>query len=256
MRRMLGRELSWLALVVPLVGGCGQAMTNEQAAEFVATEEAFSSARTAAEYLGVASRYQSLIDGGVQSSALLYNQGNAYLNAGRRGQAIACYEQALWDRPRDRQLLANLALARGEIPGRDSSLGQSVFFWNRWLSYLTQFVLFVLAAVSCCALAVCWIVFRREISRRLMLASMPFVLLLGLAAGSSWWSREVVEHGVVTGRNVVARKGSAESYEPAFTEPLSEGLPLTVVDRREGWILGEFPGGKTGWVIASEVVTY
>ena len=57
--------------------------------------------------------YQSLLDRGIRSGAILYNQGNAFMKAGHRGQAIAAYLEAKRYLPRNPYLDANLRFAQG-----------------------------------------------------------------------------------------------------------------------------------------------
>ena len=62
--------------------------------------------------------------------------------------------------------------------------------------------------------------------------------------------RQVVEN------EVVARKGNAQSYEPAFTEPLGEGTEFQVVDRRGDWILIRLAGDQEGWIEDDTALVY
>jgi hypothetical protein len=80
-----------------------------------------------------------------------------------------------------------------------------------------------------------------------------------LVAGSAvhdWYRFDVLERGVVIGADVVARKGNAESYEPAFTEPLADRTEFRVLERRAPWIHIQLAGGQRGWIPAAAAVTY
>jgi hypothetical protein len=47
---------------------------------------------------------------------------------------------------------------------------------------------------------------------------------------------------------VIARKGNSDSYEPAFTQPLSEGTEFRVVEVRSGWLNARISEDQTGWI--------
>jgi SH3-like domain-containing protein len=87
---------------------------------------------------------------------------------------------------------------------------------------------------------------------------MILVLTLVAAASASYdWHRfERIERGVVVRAEVVARKGNADSYDPAFTEPLKEGTEFQVVERRGAWLQIQLAGGQIGWVPDAATTTY
>ncbi|MEM9227313.1 MAG: tetratricopeptide repeat protein [Verrucomicrobiota bacterium] len=93
-------------------------------AEELGLETAFSSANAAyisGDYSAALAEYEALMQQG-QSTALLYNLGNAYAQLGQPGQAILAYERALVLAPENPDILANLSYVRegaqAEPPGR------------------------------------------------------------------------------------------------------------------------------------------
>ena len=117
-----------LATVLLVASGCTAAPEAELVRKYQRALETFDQAAAPEDYLRSAALYQEIIDRGVVSGALLYNQGNAYMRAGQRGRAIACYRQAARYRPRDPQLQANLQLALGSgtpLPADRSSTSSS-----------------------------------------------------------------------------------------------------------------------------------
>ena len=77
---------------------------------------------------------------------------------------------------------------------------------------------------------------------------LALTVILAASAVYDWYRFERTEHGVVVQPEVVARKGNAESYDPAFTEPLKEGTEFRVLERRGTWLQIQLPGGIAGWV--------
>ena len=52
---------------------------------------------------------------------------------------------------------------------------------------------------------------------------------------------------MTTQAEVVARKGNAESYEPALNEKLPEA-EFRLLERRGDWLLIRLAGGQEGWI--------
>jgi tetratricopeptide (TPR) repeat protein len=219
----------WFVLLI-LLAGCGNAIDLEQARRF---DEA-NAAQRDGDPAKAAAIYETLLDEGVESGAIYYNLGNSYQRAGRRGEAIAAYRQALRYRPNDPYLKANLANAVNEREIESRTLVDHLLFWQRWLSWpgkwralaVSAFVAFLLglAAQS------------RRALRPFAWLSLAVTLLLAVSVALAWNDVIGTTHGVVKVKSVVARKGDAESYAPAFTEPLDEGTEFTVLDRRGDWI--------------------
>ena len=56
--------------------------------------------------------------------------------------------------------------------------------------------------------------------------------------------------GVVTAREVIARKGDADTYQPSFTEPLHSGTEFVLLEERSGWLHIELEDGSNCWIPA------
>jgi hypothetical protein len=241
-----------LAAVLPLlvVAGCGRMPDGELLRKFQAAQEAFDKASRPDEFLKVAAMYQEILDSGVVSGAVLYNQGNALMRARQPGRAIAAYRLAERYRPRDPDLAANLRSAQGSdaaAAGR-RPLVETLLFWQNWLSYPEKFYAAASVALLAFTLGVTAILRRRRLWKRLALAAVMLLGVLCLSAAYDWYRFDYVVHGVIAQPKVVARKGNATSYEPAFTEPLAEGTEFRLRDRRANWLLIELAGGEEGWI--------
>lgn len=97
---------------------------------------------------------------------------------------------------------------------------------------------------------------RHPALRRVAVGTLLVALLSGLSAAYDWYRFDRLEHGVVVVDRVVARKGNASSYEPAFTEPLPEGTEFRVLERRGDWLQFQLPGGPRGWLSSEAAETY
>jgi tetratricopeptide (TPR) repeat protein len=248
-----------VAACLTAVVGCSAAPEGELVRTHQRALEAFDQAAGPEDYLRAAVLYQEILDRGVVSGALLYNQGNAYMRAGQRGRAIACYRRALAYRPRDPQLHANLQLALGAESAIRGPRGllDYVFFWHDWISYPGK----VRAAAALASLAFAFGILAlfvppRRVFRRAAWGTLVLTVIVAGSAAYDWHRFERIQRGVVVRAEVVARKGNADSYDPAFTEPLKEGTELRVVERRGAWLQIQLAGGQTGWVPDAAVTTY
>jgi hypothetical protein len=247
-----------LILPTALVAGCARAPEMQVVQRFQTAQELFDAAETSQDFLRAAAVYQSILDEGCRSGAVLYNQGNAFMRAGQRGRAIACYRRAERYRPRDPFLDHNLQVALGsnESPA-DKSLIDYFFFWQNWISYAGKFQLLALSALATFALGIAALV----VSRKYHLVPLAWIglaitCLLTASAAYDWYRFDLLEHGVVVVPEVVARKGNGDSYAPAFTQPLREGTEFLVSEHRDDWLLIQLPGDQEGWVPREDVVLY
>lgn len=247
----------WLLVLLPLLG-CGRAVDLEVSRTFQQAQETFDKAATPDDYLKAASLYQQILDRGVVSGAVLYNQGNAFMRAGHRGRAIAAYRQAQRYRPRDPYLEANLraALGRETSPAGRRPLVAYLLFWQDWLSYPAKFALLGAAALATFACGLTGLLLRRRVWHRVAALGLAVTLVLAVSAAYDWHRFDRTVHGVIVAQEAIARKGNATSYEPAFTEPLAEGAEFTVLDRRGAWLLIRLATGFEGWVKEEEAVVY
>ena len=253
------------AIIIPLVfsiSGCGSGPDLETSRRFQAAEQAFAAAKTAEDFERVAQQYQQVGNEQFKSGTLFYNQGNAWMRAGKSGRAIAAYRQALRFRPRDPYLSANLqnALrATGQKTPITDNLGTVgyLFFWQNWLSYPEKFIATTLALMATLSLRLLaqTTSFRTGLSRTSIATAVIFVLFAGSAIWD-WQRFENTTNGVVSDRTVVARKGNSESYEPAFTDPLSEGKEFVVIEQRENWLNAQFEDAGTAWLPLRAVELY
>jgi len=240
-----------------LVSGCGSALDYDSARIFQDAEETFATAKSPEDFLKAAAMHQAILDRGYVSGAVLYNQGNAFMQAGQRGRAIAAYRQAERYLGRDPFLEANLGYALGN-PSATSRrpLIEYLLFWQDWVSYPDKFFLAALGIAVTLVLAAAALFVKRRLLARLTLVGLAISLLLIFSAAYDWYRYKARLHGVIVQNQTVVRKGDAESYEPALTAPVDEGTEFVVVQRRNDWLLIRLPGDQEGWVPEKTVVTY
>ncbi len=218
---------------------------------FVRALEIFDSAKSQDDYLEASKLLESLLVGGFKNGAVYYNLGNAYFRAGEYGRAILNYRKALPYRPRDPYLKANLQQAITAAPGK---LGESpqlwwnhVLFWSDWLAFPTKVKLCFggLCAVALIAVGAVFMRFPRLHWMSVVLALLSLVVALDVLL--QYNEVELGKRAVIVGETI-ARKGTGNSYEAAFDQPLRDGAEFQILNETSDWTFGHFEGIGDGWV--------
>lgn len=200
--------------------------------------------------------YERIVrEDGVRNGSLYYNIGNTYFRLGDIGRAILNYERATLYMSGNENVKANLEYARSRRIDRveleeSERIFKTLFFLHYDVPLRIKFIIFT------SLFALLWIFAALRLFLDLpalrVLIIMPAVLsglfLLSIVV-------EVVDsvrnpEGVVTAREVIARKGDAETYQPSFTEPLHSGTEFVLVEERTGWLHIELEDGSQCWIPA------
>lgn len=263
MLRHKAASVLFAAATISLVAGCSRAPDDEVLQKFLSAQQVYDEAKSQGGFLRAASLYQEILDAGFVSGAVFYNQGNAFMRAGQRGRAVACYRQAKRYCPQDPFVDGSLRSALDEDESsRRRVFIDYVFFWQDWLGYGGKFHLFACTAAVTFAIGVATLFAgRRRWIAYCGWAGLVITLVIAASAAYDWYRFESVQHGVVVADEVVALKRPAVSLKEdfpkeAFTQPLSEGTEFVVAEHRGVWLRIRLPGAKEGWVKASEVVVY
>jgi hypothetical protein len=202
---------------------------------------------------------------GAENGAIEFNLGNAYLESGDLGRAIAAYLRAERFMPGNADLAHNLAEARGMVSssfdrGGTTMLVDSVARWWHLVPHGTRTAL----AWSC------WLVFWGIVAARALAGVRPTHGMAGAAWRTAFWaslggwvlfgSSLVADEALSTSRpravlleaGTTLRKGNGDGFEPAFVETLGPGVECTVLEERPGWLRLELPDGRSGWVRANQ----
>ena len=239
--------------------GCATRPDLETSCKFQEAQSIFDEAKSPEDFMHAAAVYQEILDSGIESGAVLFNQGNALMRAGQPGRAIAAYRQAERFRPADPYLAANLQYALGENPAENVQarpLAMYVLFWQNWISYAGKFQFLAVAAVVTFVLACIALFVQSRLPSRLAVAGLVITAILAVSAAYDWNRFDRTQHGVIVENDVVARKGNSQSYQPAFTKPLEDGAEFSVVERRGDWLLIRLPGNQEGWIEDKAAVVY
>jgi tetratricopeptide (TPR) repeat protein len=247
-----------ILLLLAILPGCGRSIDARQADQFQAAQKAFDAAAKPEEFVTAAAMYQELLDPPNRfiSGEVYYDLGNAWMRAKKPGRAIAAYRQAERYLPRDPHLEENLLEALKADPDAHRPILETIVFWQNWFSYPEKFYAATGAIAATLLLATAFLFRPDRMLKRLVLGMAAIALVAVLSALYDAWRFDYIVHGVTVEAEVVARKGNAESYEPAWTENLPEGTEFQLLDRRPSWLLIRLAGGQEGWISEKVAVVY
>lgn len=240
----------------PLAAANAAQSAYERGVELARTDPAASQRAFAESAAG----WERLRAAGFGGGALEFNLGNAYLQSGDLGRAIARYLAAERDLPGDADLAGNLAQARARVASSFERSGSTVLvdsvarawhvvpagarhaiFWGGWIVF--WILLAARLAIGPVASAA---------ARAALAAALWTTGLSAAAFGGSMLADEALRRmspkAVLVDQAVVLRKGNGDGFEPAFAETLGAGVECTVLEERPGWLRVRLPDGRTGWV--------
>ncbi len=238
---------SWpVALLLLLAGGGGLRAAPAPADR----DAAFAEAKLLYEqgaYAQAAQAFERLWTNGVSTVALHFNLGNAWLKAGKPGRAIFHYRLARRLAPRDRDVRANLRLARtlvaGSAPPRASWWRRAFQFFtlDEWTWAVTGALWLWMLLRAAGFLRPEWWPRLRPGARGMAVVTVTLAVGLGVA-----WSLRPRREAVVVNGEAVLRHGPLEQSQAIQT--LKPGRELEVVERQGGWARVDGAPRGSGWV--------
>lgn len=193
-----------------------------------------------------AAKYGQILDSGLQSPALWFNDANAEFKAGHLGRAIAAYRHAALLAPRDAEVRANLQFVRNQVGGGTVTESR----WRTWLGTLS------LREWTCLATASFWLTLALLTFGQLRPALAPrtrglvwlgfwLTLFSGSALAVQGLGHYQHATAVVTAATP-ARSGPFDDAQATFTP--RDGAELVVLDRHDNWVQVTDQAGHTGWL--------
>ena len=190
--------------------------------------------------------------GRVHNGQLYYNIGNAWFRMGDLGRAILWYRRAGQLTPNDPNLQQNLSYARGRridrIEDRERTrVLKTLFFWHYDLSARTRLTLFTIF------FGLVWIaagvqLFVRQRGLRLVAGICALLAAMMFSSLAVEMRQAARPAGVIVAREVIARKGDGQTYQPSFKEPLHAGTEFIVAEVRPTWYHIELADGRRCWI--------
>jgi tetratricopeptide (TPR) repeat protein len=250
----LGKQVFKLlgkASVVLLAGTIFLGIEESVAADWESAESAFATALEVAEAGGnsnviearfaeAALQFEACGEAGIRSGLAWYNAGNAWFKSGEIGRAIANYRQAEGYRPFDSRVTLSLEASRALRIDAAPELKSGRAWPLRW-----KLALLSISCLIACAVGLFWIRLRTRLWASLAIAGVSCALFLGISVGMQSSSDESL--GVLIVDEAYGRKGPSYSYRSAFLDPLHNGIEMTILATRSGWVLARLEEGSECW---------
>ncbi len=200
--------------------------------------------------------YRTIVEYGIQNSAVFYNLGNAYFKQDQLGEAILSYEKSLRLNPHDREAQQNLQLANHLIYDRveKEELSPPLQFalWLHTLFSLnTQLIVAIILFYLSSFLFASLIVRKRrglstDLPILLLSVLLFFLVLFSISGAVKIHDLEKVSYGIILTEKVDVLSGPGDSNAVLF--PAHEGLKVRVRAGRDAWYQISLPNGLSGWI--------
>jgi len=186
----------------------------------------------------------------IENGYIYYNAGNSWINSGRIGKAILSYKKAAEILPNNKNIRNNLNYTRSKVlykidDKKNNPLIQTLFFVHYDLSFQNRFILLITLTFIVFSLASILLIKKNKILRNLLIIFSICTVFLGFSIVLDISAKT---EGVVTTKEVIARKGDSEGYENSFTQPLTEGVEFRLLARRNEWYFIKIGDGRTCWI--------
>ena len=206
--------------------------------------------------------YTSIVDSGYASGELFYNLGNAYYKSHNITMALVNYERAHILKPKDKDILHNLEVAREFVVDRIDILPE--FFLKRaWVGFVKTFdadiwaIMSLLTFILSLALFLAYFFSKRVELRRVTFWTAILLMFLSLSAlvFASQQNRFITKHNQAIIRTPsVAIKSSPDDNSGTDLFLLHEGTKVTIADELGNWREVVLSDGNRGWLKESDLI--
>ncbi|MEI6126771.1 MAG: SH3 domain-containing protein [Pseudomonadota bacterium] len=215
-----------------------------------------------ADYQSAAVYYEKIIGAGVVNGEIFYNLGNAYLKAGKVGNALLNYRKAELLMPRSEDLETNLQyafeLTTDKIECKELVIVLKNFcFWYAKLTTGELRNLFLLVNFIFWALLAVRIFLKGEMYAIALYVVMFCTIVLGASYGLKFYNTHIQLSGIVLAKEIMVRSGDSindtvlfklhEGAEVAWGEEHADWIKIALCDGKKGWVQKEAVGKIQGW---------
>ena len=235
-------------LIIPILffeGSCWAAETPSPEELFFEANRAYKDGR----YQNAIDGYRQLIASGFANGHLYYNLANAYLRAGRLGQAILNYKRAQVLIPRDADLNYNLRFALDQTKDAVSpsqNFLKQAFFWLDEMTLRELLWAFALMNVMFWGVLALRIFRRPEWTYYVFIVLLILWLVVGSSLGVKWYQLQADQRVVILTPVVNVLAGPEANDTVLFK--LHEGTTVNRERTEDGWSLIRLSQNKRGWV--------
>lgn len=212
------------------------------------------------EYEKAAESYLEILGNGEHSAELYFNLGNTYYKLDSIAPSIYYYEKALLLKPKDKDVLNNLAYAQNMTldaiePLPETTVSKLYKGLTNYLSFDQWAYLAVVFMILFVALYIAFYYFKFSTQKRIaFIGSMISLLLTFLMALLAY-----LEYGDFTSERpavVFAERTSIKSEPNNRSQvvfDLHAGTKVDVMDQLNDWKRIQLADGKSGWILSGDI---
>lgn len=238
---MVTLMIGTLFFAFPEMGRCQP----DQGRQFYDAVDAYREGR----YEDAAAQFERIVASGVKNPRLYYNIGNAYLKAGKLGEAVLWYERAQKGMPFDPDLKFNLTYAEELMTDKveeSFDLSRLLFFWRDYLP--TEALKYTAVIFSMLFFSYAGV---RTVRRKRVLTLAGAIgcilwIAVGVTAFYAVWQDATNRRAVILSARASVRSGTSGDATELFV--LHAGTRVKVETVREEYLKIIFSKGKIGWV--------
>jgi tetratricopeptide (TPR) repeat protein len=216
-------------------------------------------------FADAAEKYEVLIQSGVRNSQLFLNLGNAYLQSGQTGRAIASYRRSLQIDPTNGATAANLAYAENALKAptpKNSATAEGAAVRTESVSALVSRTItwlnrYVSPGVMLTIMMLAWLALWAAVGLRILGIRLPWksiasasFLLFAVAVASYMFSFQEASRNlaVVVASGAVLHEGDGPDFPALQQGQLREGQTVELCKRRGNWLQVRSGAGQIGWL--------
>jgi hypothetical protein len=224
---------------------------------YTEAEAAFSRAESREDFLEVAAIYQQLLDEGLQSWAIHFNQGLAYLEADETARAIAAMRRAQQLQPREQAITAALRQAGAAAqPVATDWYWETVQTLQRFFSLREKCWAFTTLLIAI-AVAGMWCARYKTWKACIWMTALGAIPIVVLSISIAWDAHAIRHpgHGVVLNGSI-GRRGPATLHAAVWPNEVAAGTEIVVREQQRNWVHVVWPGHGDAWLPTKDIVLY
>ena len=204
--------------------------------------------------------YEKILAGGLESSVLYYNLGNAYFRNKEIPSALLFYEKALKLDPNNEDIRHNIAISNTRITDKVENVPE--LFYKRWwkalinsISLDTLGILIILLFVVALVLLGIYLSFQQiHIRKFAFYASITLFIITIIALYAAGQKEHYLqnEHEAIVFTPTVTVKSSPDAASTDLFV-IHEGLKVTLLDKIGDWQEIRIANGSIGWLKDNDI---
>ena len=211
------------------------------------------------KYLESIKIYESILDGGWESSNLYYNLGNSFFRQNQIGQSVWAYKKALKMDPRNEELIKNLSIAEAKIKDR-IILPDEFYFVKVYGNFKSRYTLkewLLAGGIIVLFTVVSFLISEFHIINNLKIVKVVKILILltvtiHIVILDKFFDDDDDKFGIIIDNQVKAYSGPFYG-DNSILFNINEGIEVMIKQNQKNWTEIILLDGKRAWIISNKI---